>query len=72
MLVQLVVNVAINFFFFFLPLATSAYFIYYLTSGAILTQYQKVRDQIDTFEILWTILTYNLKVRDQICSLPFF
>ena len=36
----------------------------------ILTQYQKVRDQIDTFERLMTKLKYNENVRDQICNLP--
>jgi len=35
------------------------------------TQYQKLGDQIDTFEMLGTKLTYNVKVRDQICSLLF-
>ena len=36
----------------------------------ILTQYQKVRDQIDTFERSRTKLTHKLKVRDQIGNLP--
>ena len=36
----------------------------------ILTQYQKVNDQINTFEILKTKLTYNVKIEDQIYRLP--
>ena len=35
-----------------------------------LTWYCKVRDQIDTIEILGFKLEYNIKDRDQICSLP--
>ena len=35
-----------------------------------LTWYWKVRDQIDTIEILGIKLEYNIKDRDQICSLP--
>jgi len=35
-----------------------------------LTQYRKVRDQIDTIERLRTKLKYGVKDRDQICSLP--
>ena len=35
------------------------------------TQYQKIWDQIDKFKMLGTKLTYSVKVRDQICSLPF-
>ena len=57
MLVQVVVNVAINFFLFFRPLAKSAFSIHHLMSRIILTQYQNVRNQIDTFERLGTILT---------------
>jgi len=29
-----------------------------------LTQHQNIKDQIDTFKMLMTILTYNVKVRD--------
>ena len=35
-----------------------------------LTSIEKVRDQIDTIEKLWTKLKYGLKDMDQICSLP--
>lgn len=48
----------------------SAFSIHHLIVMTILTQYQKVRDQIDTFERLRTKLTYDVKVEDQICSLP--
>ena len=44
----------------------SAFSINYLTVVIILTQYQKVRDRIDTFERLRTKLTYGVKVEDQI------
>lgn len=47
-----------------------AFSIHYLIVVTILTQYQKVRDRIDTFERLKTKLTYDVKVEDQICSLP--
>ena len=48
----------------------STFFIHHLTGMTILTQYQKVRDQIDTFEKLRTKLKYDVNVRDQICNLP--
>ena len=51
-------------------LVTSIFFIYHLTVMTILTQYQKVKDQINTFERLKTKLTYDVKVEDQIYSLP--
>ena len=35
-------------------------------------QYQKVRDQIDIFKRLRTRLKYDIKVRGQIYSLPYF
>ena len=35
----------------------------------ILTQYQKVKDQIDTFKMSMTKLKNSLKDRDQICHL---
>ena len=35
-----------------------------------LTRHWKVRDQIDTIEMLGTKLKYNVKNRDQICNLP--
>ena len=53
----------------FWPLATSAFFIHHLKAGTILTQYQKVKDKIDTFEISITKLTFSVKIRDQIYSL---
>ena len=34
-----------------------------------LTSIEKVRNQIDTIEKLWTKLKYGIKVMDQICSL---
>lgn len=48
-------------------LATSVFSIHYLKAKTILTQCQNVRDQTDT----WIKLTYSVKVRDQICYLPF-
>ena len=41
-----------------------------LRAGIILTQYQKVRDQSDTFEKSMAKLTQNVKVRDQTRNLP--
>ena len=40
--------------------------------GTILTQYQKVMDQIDTLKRLGTKLTFSPKVKDQMCNLNFF
>ena len=37
-----------------------------------LTSIEKVRDQIDTIEKLWTKLKYGVKDRDQLCNLSFF
>ena len=37
---------------------------------SILTQYQKVRDQTNTIERLWTKLKYSVKDKDQLCNLP--
>ena len=54
----------------FWPLAMSSFFIHHLTVGTFFTQYRKVRNQIDTFEMSGTKLTNVLKVRDQISSLP--
>ena len=42
----------------------SAFYIHHLTVGTILTQYQKVRDQIDTFEMLGIKFRYSIKVKD--------
>ena len=75
MLVYVKVDLAVNYFFFFCfflfqLLVTSLFSIHHLTSEIILTQYQQVKDQIDTSERLWTILIYSIKVRDQICNLP--
>ena len=50
----------------------SAFFIHHLMAMIILTQYQKVMDQIDTFEILRIKLKYDVNVREQICNLPIF
>ena len=49
----------------------STIFIQEITVGTKLTQYQKVRDQIDTTERIETKLKYSVKDKDQICSLPF-
>ena len=48
----------------------SAIFIQKVTVRTKLTQYRKVRDQINTIEMLETKLKYGVKHRDQICSLP--
>ena len=37
---------------------------------SILTQYQKVRDQIDTIERIGTKLKYGMKDKDQLCNFP--
>ena len=37
-----------------------------------LTSIEKVRNQIDTIEKLWTKLKYGVKDRDQLCNLSFF
>ena len=36
-----------------------------------MTRYWNVKDQIHTIKRLWTKLKYNIKIRDQIFSLPF-
>ena len=41
-----------------------------ITVKTKLTQHKKIRDQIDTIEILKTKSKYGVKDRDQICSLP--
>ena len=43
--------------------------IQHLTIRTILTQYQKVKDQIDTFKMSKTKLKNSLKDKDQICHL---
>ena len=48
----------------------SVFSIHHLTAGTKLTQFQKVKDQIDTFEKSGTKLTFSVNVRDQIHSLP--
>ena len=53
-------------------LAMSAFSIQHLTARTILTQYHKVRDQINIVKILGTKLIHGLKVKDQICNLPYF
>lgn len=50
----------------------STFFVQHLTTETILTQYQNVMDQIDTFERLKTKLIYNIKFKDQIYSLPYY
>ena len=50
----------------------SAFSIQHLTARTILTQYHKVRDQINIVKILGTKLIHGLKVKDQICNLPYF
>ena len=47
------------------PLATSTFFIQYLTAMTILTEDWKVKDQFDTVERLRTNLTQKLKVEDE-------
>ena len=54
----------------FFILATSIISIHYLTVGTILTQYQKLRDQIDTIERLGIKLKYDIKDKNQLCNLP--
>ena len=39
-------------------------------SETILTQYQNIKDQIDTFKMSMIKLTFSINVRDQIYSLP--
>ena len=55
--------------FFFLSLATLAFFIYRLMLRTILTQYRKVCVQIDSIERLKTKLRYGVNDRNQICNL---
>ena len=58
--------------FFFLLFAMSTFSIHHLTARTKLTQFQKVKDQIDTFEKSGTKLTFNVKVKEQIRSLSNF
>ena len=51
-----------NFLFWFLVM--SAFFIHHLTTESILTQYQKAKNQTDTFEKLETKLTHSIKVNN--------
>ena len=48
----------------FWQLVMLVFFTHYLTVWIILILYQRVRDQIDTFEKLMTQLTFNLKIRN--------
>ena len=52
-------------------LATLAFSMHHLTALTILTQHQKVRDQIDTFERSGTKLTHSLKVRTKYVINPY-
>ena len=52
-------------------LAMSAFSMHHLIALTILTQYQKVRDQIDTFERPGTKLTHSLKVRTKYVINPY-
>ena len=47
-----------------------AFSIHHLTAEIKLTQFQKVKDQIDTFEMSGTKLTFSVNVRNQIHNLP--
>ena len=47
-----------------------AFFIHHLTAKIKLTQFQKVKDQIDIFEMSGTKLTFSVNVRNQIHNLP--
>ena len=51
-----------NFLFWFLVI--SAFFIHHLTTESILTQYQKTKNQTDTFEKLEIKLTHGIKVNN--------
>ena len=46
------------------------FFIHHLTIMTILTQYQNIRGQTNTFEMLRTILTHMANVKDQTHNLP--
>ena len=61
--------VTILFLFLFWLLTTTIFSIYHLTVWTILTQYQKVRNQIDTIEKLGTKLKYGIKDKDQLYNL---
>ena len=56
--------------FLFWLLATSAFFINYLMVRIILTQYQKVKDQIDTIKRFETKIKYGVKNNNQLYNLP--
>ena len=49
----------------FWRLVTLVFFIYHLIVEIILTQYQKIMNQTDTFKTLETKLTHNVQVMDQ-------
>ena len=57
--------------FLFRLLVISVFSINHFTVETILTQYQKVRDQINTIEMLMTKLKYGVKDKDQFYNLPF-
>lgn len=47
------------------------FYIHHLTARTILTQNEKVRNQVDTVEKSRNYLTYSVKVRDQIYNFPY-
>ena len=49
-----------------------AFSIQHLIAMTILTLYHKVRNQIDTVKMSRTKLIHSLKVKAQICNLPYF
>ena len=66
--IQMQVYVVKKLFLFWL-LAMSAFFINYLMVRIILTQYQKVKDQIDTIKRFETKIKYGVKNNNQLCNL---
>ena len=67
--IQMQVYVVKKLFLFWL-LAMSAFFINYLMVRIILTQYQKVKDQIDTIKRFETKIKYGVKNNNQLYNLP--
>ena len=67
--IQMQVYVVKKLFLFWL-LAMSAFFINYLMVRIILTQYQKLKDQIDTIKRFETKIKYGVKNNNQLYNLP--
>ena len=68
---QLIVDVAQKIIFYY-SVWHIRFFHLWDNGGDQLTQYWKIKDQIDTIKNLNTKLTYCVKDRDQICNIHFY